>query len=235
MMLPSPAGVFTLQEIVLWPAVRRFGKQSYLCAAMLVFLLMGPVIGATETALERVLIYSLLILVFVTGPLSASRTRLELGITFALGVALFVSAFSGWLFPYFAPFQIGLSAVFFAYLAFLVGRNLLQVSTDVSTDTLWMAVNVYVLTGLCFAFLYAGVAAVDPDAFVGKFQDLPLRDQTYGFIYFSFVTLTTLGYGDLTPNNLAVGTLAYLEALFGQLFIAIMVARLVGLYAVRNR
>ena len=64
-------------------------------------------------------------------------------------------------------------------------------------------------------------------------MDESIGNQTYGFIYFSFVTITTLGYGDLTPNNFARGTLAYLEALFGQLYIAIMVARLVGVYGTR--
>jgi len=97
-----------------------------------------------------------------------------------------------------------------------------------------MAVNVYILTGLLFAFLYAGVATFDPSAFTGKFMDSPLRDQLYGFVYFSFVTLTTLGYGDLTPNNIIVGTLTYMEALFGQLYVAIMIVRLVGLYATKK-
>lgn len=70
--------------------------------------------------------------------------------------------------------------------------------------------------------------------FVGKITNAPLRDQMYGFVYFSFVTLTTLGYGDITPNNIVVGTATYFEALIGQLYVAIMIARLVGLYSVRN-
>ena len=49
------------------------------------------------------------------------------------------------------------------------------------------------------------------------------------FVYFSFVTLTTLGYGDVTPVGSAARTLALLEALVGQLFLAILVARLVAL------
>ena len=97
-----------------------------------------------------------------------------------------------------------------------------------------MAVNVYILVGLFFAFLYAAVAFADPQMFVGKITNAPLRDQMYGFVYFSFVTLTTLGYGDITPNNIIVGTLTYMEALIGQLYVAIMIARLVGLYSVRN-
>ena len=49
------------------------------------------------------------------------------------------------------------------------------------------------------------------------------------FVYFSFVTLTTLGYGDITPASPTVRTLTILEALVGQLFIGILIARLVSL------
>ena len=70
--------------------------------------------------------------------------------------------------------------------------------------------------------------------FLGKIMDAPLRDQMYGFVYFSFITLTTLGYGDITPNNIVVGTVTYMEALMGQLYVAIMIARLVGLYSIRK-
>jgi hypothetical protein len=49
-------------------------------------------------------------------------------------------------------------------------------------------------------------------------------------VYFSFVTMTTLGYGDITPGNTLTGTFVYIEAIVGQLYLAIMMARLVGLY-----
>jgi hypothetical protein len=54
------------------------------------------------------------------------------------------------------------------------------------------------------------------------------------FLYLSFVTLTTLGYGDLTPLSRVAQMLTSAEAVFGQLFLAIFIARLVGLYAARR-
>jgi hypothetical protein len=197
-------------------------------------MLMGPVVGSSATPAARLTMYAVLILVFVTGPLAASRTRGNLLFTALLGVLMLLTGVSSSVFPQIVPFNIGLGVVFFGYLAGLVGRNLLKVTTEVSTETLWMAVNVYILTGLLFAFLYAGVVTFDDDAFTGKFMDAPLRNQIYGFVYFSFVTMTTLGYGDITPANIVVGTLTYMEALFGQLFVAIMIARLVGLYTARK-
>ena len=97
-----------------------------------------------------------------------------------------------------------------------------------------LAVNVYVLIVIFFAFFYAVLSLLEPNAFIGKFMDQPLRDQVFGFVYFSFVTLTTLGFGDITPSGAFVATLTYLEALIGQLYVAIMIARLVGLYLTRR-
>jgi len=223
-----------LEKQLDWPLVRALGKQSYLFASLLIFMLMGPVVGSDDTPAARVTMYMVLILVFVTGPLAASRTQGNLLFTALLGVSMLLTGVSSSLFPQVVPFNIALGVVFFGYLAGLVGRDLLKITTEVSTETLWMAVNVYILTGLFFAFLYAGVATFDDSAFIGKFMDTPLRTQIYGFVYFSFVTLTTLGYGDITPANIVVGTLTYMEALFGQLFVAIMIARLVGLYTARK-
>ena len=56
----------------------------------------------------------------------------------------------------------------------------------------------------------------------------PIRDQSDRFTYFSFVTLTTLGYGDMTPLTRPAKNLAVLEAIFGQLYLAVLIARLVG-------
>ncbi len=116
----------------------------------------------------------------------------------------------------------------------LLVYELLIDDAKVDAETLWAAVNIYVLLGLCFAFWYAALSQFEPGLFEGKFVNEPLRDQLRGFIYFSFVTITTLGYGDITPRTMGAATLTYLEALIGQLYIAIMIARLVGLYAARK-
>jgi hypothetical protein len=124
--------------------------------------------------------------------------------------------------------------LFFSFLAGLLIYELLIHDTKVDAETLWGAVNIYVLMGLCFAFWYAALSLFEPGLFTGKFMNEPLEGQLMGFIYFSFVTITTLGYGDITPSTTGVATLTYLEALIGQLYVAIMIARLVGLYAARQ-
>lgn len=86
------------------------------------------------------------------------------------------------------------------------------------------AVCVYVLIGLLFVFLYGVIATVSSSDFFAQGTDgtRSLR------LYFSFVTLATLGYGDYTPGHELGRTLAIVEALFGQLYLVTVIALLVS-------
>ena len=66
-------------------------------------------------------------------------------------------------------------------------------------------------------------------------MDQPLRDQMEGFIYYSFVTMTTLGYGDITPITPPAAALSYMQAVAGQLYMAVTIARVVGIHVSRAR
>ena len=62
-----------------------------------------------------------------------------------------------------------------------------------------------------------------------------MRQQLVGYVYFGFVTLSTLGYGDITLGNLLTGTFTYIQAILGRLYLALMIARLVGLYIIKRQ
>jgi hypothetical protein len=96
----------------------------------------------------------------------------------------------------------------------------------VSMQTILGSISVYVLFGLVFAFAEFGVGRVTGQPFFVQVQQPTMSDH----LYFSFVTLTTLGYGDLTAATSLGRALASLEALLGQIFLATLVARLVSLY-----
>lgn len=96
-------------------------------------------------------------------------------------------------------------------------------------DRIVGAICVYLLIGLAWSSVYETLDGVIPGSFrfpadTGWAASSPLR-----YRYFSFVTLATLGYGDVTPVTVLAGTLASLEAVAGQLYIGITVARLVAL------
>jgi len=97
----------------------------------------------------------------------------------------------------------------------------------VTADMIMAGASEYVLMGVLWACIYSLIETIYP----GSFSFAGAKDRS-GFIYFSFVTLTTTGYGDLLPVSGQARSLAILETLTGQLFIAITVARLVSLYTV---
>lgn len=96
----------------------------------------------------------------------------------------------------------------------------------VSSDLIMAAASEYVLIGILWTFLFYILEGVYPGSF--SFQGSEINPA--GFLYYSFVTLTTTGYGDVLPVSAQARSLAMLEMITGQLFIAITVARLVGLY-----
>ena len=98
-------------------------------------------------------------------------------------------------------------------------------------DRIVGAISVFLLLGLLWTTAYGLLLLVDPESFrgLGRVDDSG-SGQEYGLIYYSFVTLTTLGYGDITPISPMSRTLSWMEAVVGQLFLAILVARLVGLH-----
>jgi len=111
---------------------------------------------------------------------------------------------------------------------------LMQVFRDgpITAQRLQGAVAVYLLFGLAWAFTYKIIALRWPSAFVSAAGALDTKkDLSSSFVYFSFVTLTTVGYGDVTAVHPMARSLATAEALVGQLYPAILLARLVSMEA----
>ena len=114
--------------------------------------------------------------------------------------------------------------------AIVVVRRVLARPT-VTIQSIYGALSAYLIAGLMFAACYATVQDLGgSDFFTGK---QPANTQT--FQYFSFTTLTTLGYGDFTAAGNGGRSIAAMEALTGQVFLATLVARLVSAYRVTAR
>ncbi len=112
-------------------------------------------------------------------------------------------------------------------MAVVVLRSVVKAET-VTRDVISGAVAVYVLLGVAWAVIYVLIEGLVPGSFaveeVGKGT---IWDQ---LLYFSFATLTTLGYGDISPLSPVARIWAVFEAICGTFFLAVLVSRLVGLY-----
>ncbi|HEX5440249.1 MAG TPA: potassium channel family protein [Ktedonobacterales bacterium] len=96
----------------------------------------------------------------------------------------------------------------------------------VTTETVLGAICVYLLIGFSFSFIYSAIGFVSGAPFFGGQTQATAND----YLFFSYTTLTTVGYGDLVPAASVGQTFAMLEALFGQIYLVIVVARLVSLW-----
>jgi voltage-gated potassium channel len=114
-------------------------------------------------------------------------------------------------------------AMAFGFVAFHILRFALQAGR-VDAAKVDAAICVYLLIGVIWQNFYIIINLVIP----GSFENVQLTGGD--FLYFSYITLSTLGYGDITPLNGPAQALAYTEAIVGQLYLTILVARLVGLH-----
>ena len=124
-----------------------------------------------------------------------------------------------------------LQVAFFGFAVVVILRNMLEAEALTGDDVLGTVCG-YLLGAGVWANLYAITAIFVPDAFTVS-SDLKELSGEHGrtalFNYFSVMTLTTVGYGDITPARPPATALAMLEAIFGQFYIAVVVAELVGL------
>jgi hypothetical protein len=121
-----------------------------------------------------------------------------------------------------------LVAVFAGLVVWLAYASVMRANRSVS-DRIVGAICVYLLIGLAWASVFETLDGVLPGSLRFPVDTAWTTPSALRYRYFSFVTLATLGYGDVTPQTALAGTLAALEAVSGQLYIGITVARLVAL------
>ncbi|MBU1420458.1 MAG: Ion channel protein [Proteobacteria bacterium] len=121
---------------------------------------------------------------------------------------------------------------FTVYFGLLVYSYVWQIahSPSVTRNVLYATFSLYLIFGLFWGSVYAVLNELSPGAYSGiLLENLP-GNTLHTFNYFSFVTLTTLGYGDIIPQTAGASSLCQMEAIFGQFFTAVVVAWLVGMH-----
>ena len=120
----------------------------------------------------------------------------------------------------------------FMILAIILLGDLIFKEKKVDINTINGGIAIFLLLAFLWFTLYSLILAFDPNAFNGlSSADL---EQQYQLFYYSFTTITTLGYGDITPVNKLAMSLANAQAIVGLMYPAIFIARLVSLYTTQN-
>ncbi len=132
--------------------------------------------------------------------------------------------------------RLGAYILFAVYFGLLVLSFAIQIirSPRITLQILYATLCLYLVIGLFWGTLYTLLNELSPGAYAGVLLENNADIHLTTFNYFSLVTLTTLGYGDITPQTPGAGALCQLEAITGQFYTAVVVAWLVGNF-VRDR
>lgn len=164
-------------------------------------------------------------LVLVLGALtdSSPKVRLLLEVSGIAIVVLRIVAEFQWAPQWLTYFTLISSMLFHTGMMLMLIRHLFSPLPQL--EKLLAAINFYLLTGITFSYLYLLINLLSPGAFDLSGQNV---SNWPDYLYFSFVTLTTLGYGDILPLSPLAQSLVTLEAVIGVLSPTVMIARFVG-------
>ena len=202
-------------------------RRSALLAVLVLLLLVSPAVD--DEGAGGLLLSALFTLVLAAGALVIGHVRRDFLIVLGLsGPWLYLT----WLHPVWSGSVLDETAAVLlaACTLYLAGVVLVSVvrAKSVTADVLAGAVAVYLLIGIAWAVIYALIEGLSPGSFaLAEAGKGTIWDQ---LLYFSFTTLTTLGYGDIAPLTPVARIWTVFEAVCGTLYLAILISRLVGLY-----
>jgi len=213
--------------------IREFWVSDWGLSALLALLIvdsfvLGPIIELREVAgLVQPVLFSLILL---SGVAMTLRRRSVTIVVATMAAIDFAIRWTSHLHRSVALLRVDavLSMTFAALLAAVI---LVQVFRPgpMNMHRIRGAIAAYLLIAFTMAFAYKLVALIDPNAFNFSIASLTSQQLVVRLAYFSTMTLTTVGYGDIVPVNPIARSLAALEALVGQLFPAVLLARLVAM------
>ena len=201
----------------------------FLFLALLALLIAVPFLS--ETVHGRRIVGFFNVIVLVTAVAAVASSRLSFVIAGLLGLATlafqFLTLESG--LPGHFALTWGFGGTFYAFtlvhlLHYVLRRDMM------TADKLYGAVAAYIMIAIFWAFLYGVLQYFYPGAFL--FNGTPKALNLAELIYFSFTALTTAGFGDITPALIQSRFLTILETVTGVMYVAILIARLTGVYPV---
>jgi len=127
--------------------------------------------------------------------------------------------------------SIVLSFVFDVFIVVIMFHRVFGNDDQPNSETIFGALCIYLLVGFAFASLYGMVAAIQPKAFyLDPRTNLHAIPNEFDFIYYSFATMVSVGAAGITPVSAPSRSLSVIEAIIGVLYLAVLIARLMGAY-----
>ena len=214
----------------------REARFGYLLTGLVAYLLLGPLAHKIFGEMDGLIMMIALSSILVIGIFSLQESRLLFGTGIFLAVTAVLLSIADYFIPGGDTLKLAALADIFTFFAISIALGLKHMFSDgeITLNRLYGGACVFIMLGMCWSIIYMYLIWLEPDAFAGAILDTPDNPLYWDMIYFSFVTLTTLGFGDITPVDPIARALVYTEAIVGQLYIAILIGTLVGNIAGRR-
>ena len=217
----------SVRESRFWQAYDR-RRYAILFYALLLTLLVMPILAAL--GLPAIMIKALVAICLVAAVMPNSKKQTRLIFLAAIAILIVVGEASEAGYVPVRP-QLILALVGATGLAAAAGTFRFAVTgRSVTAESLYAALSTYLLAGLFFGQIYWSIETIHRGSVVG-----PDPTSQFRTIYYSFITLATLGYGDYVPRTDVARGVATFEVIGGQLFLAVLVARLIGAFGVGDK
>ncbi len=212
----------------------RKNNFIYLTIALLSILLGASLTQTLPVGTSRHLINFLTIVMSLVAVKSLNLgdqwPRIGWALTGAITITVLLNSLYGWKETDYI--QLGLMLTLFIGITIRASRQVL-LEGGIDANKIVGSVALFILLGLIWTVLYLLAIEVNPASLKG-IDELPWGENFSQVAYFSFVTLTTLGYGDISPATRFTEVLVYFEAIAGVFYIAIFVAGLINIAQVKN-
>jgi Ion channel len=223
-------GMAAPQSTLLISGRRQRSKFFYLFLVQVLLIALFPyLVNPLATALLRFL--SVMVFLFAVYAVSDKRGQWITGLVLAVPTGVLSALFAFWPAPQIAVPTLVSSILFLGFTLVSLLRAVLRTET-VTPDTICGALSVYLLMALVWGVAYLLLETLQPGAIsLDSARHPNHRIDWFDCMFYSFVTLTSLGYGDMVPVTAQSRSLSILEAVSGIMYVAVLVARLVGLYS----
>jgi len=202
------------------------GRFLFLLIALMGLMMLSPILE--EFVRLNILMDIFITLVFIGCISAISNTRSTVFITIVLALPMFLTMWLPGLEKYTSLYLLGnFSGILFMTFVIVSILSFVFKEREVNANIIYASIVTYLLLAIMWSFIFKIIETLQPGSFFvpGHILD---KEGTI-FTYYSFVTITTLGYGDITPIKAASRAFSAIEAVIGQIYLVVLVARLVGL------
>jgi hypothetical protein len=210
--------------------LKETGRCTWLLASLILLLLVYPFVD--ESRLGSIFVALLNSALLIAAAFASGQGRRPMFIAFAFALPALALTWL-WLMTNDHKVGIVLLATMILFYGFAIAQVLAYVLRPgpVTGDKLHGATSAYIMLGLFWAFIYQLLEVLSPGCFVNLAANPPSNDVDWRqFVFFSFTTLTSTGYGSIVPVTGYAQSASILEQLAGIFFVAVLIARLAGLY-----